>query len=113
MITHVTELTSDNYYESLKSAEIVIVDIKAEWCAPCKALSPIIDQVASEMGSKVLVGKLDADKNEELCKKLEVRNIPTLLYYKNGELKMRTTGMKMKKDILNALNSLMDAETDF
>ena len=93
----------------------MIVDIKAEWCGPCKALSPIIHQVAAEMGEKVLVGMLDADSNEELCKRLEVRNIPTLLYYKNGELKERTTGMKQKKEITGIVNSLLSEkeETNF
>lgn len=106
MITYVTELNSENYDEKIKSSEIVIVDIKAEWCSPCKALSPIIDQVAAELGSKCLVGKLDADQNGDLCQSLEVRNIPTLLFYKNGELKERTVGMKTKRDIMNIVENL-------
>lgn len=112
MITYVTELTSENFDEKIKGSEIVIVDIWAEWCSPCRTLSPIIHQVASELGEKCLVGKLDADKNSDLCKRLEVRNIPTLLYYKNGELRERTTGMKQKKDILNTVNSLLSQNTE-
>ena len=111
MITYVTELNTENYDEKIKSSEIVIVDIWAVWCSPCKALSPIIDQVAAEIGEKVLVGKLNADENTELCKTLEVRNIPTLLFYKNGEIAERTIGMKMKKDILAIVSRLTETQT--
>jgi thioredoxin 1 len=107
----VTELNSENFDDRIKKG-VVIVDIKAEWCSPCKALSPILDQVAGELGEKVLVGKLDADQNGDLCQRLEVRNIPTLLFYKNGELKERTVGMKQKKEILNIVNNLLTQETE-
>lgn len=110
MIAYVTELNSDNFDEKIKSSEIVIVDVKAEWCGPCKALSPIIDQVAAEIGEKCLVGKLDADSNPDICNKLGVTNIPTLLYFKNGDLKERTVGMKTKKDILTTVNNLLTSE---
>ena len=107
----VTELNSENFDDRIKKG-VVIVDIWAPWCGPCKALSPILDQVASELGDKVLVGKLDADQNGDLCQRLEVRNIPTLLFYKNGELKERTVGMKQKKEILNIVNNLLTQETE-
>ncbi len=107
----VTELNSENFDDRIKKG-VVIVDIKAEWCSPCKALSPILDQVAGELGDKVLVGKLDADQNGDLCQRLEVRNIPTLLFYKDGELKERTVGMKQKKEILNIVNNLLTQETE-
>lgn len=115
MITYVTELNSENYDEKIKSSEIVIVDIHAPWCNPCKTLSPIIDQVAAEIGNKCLVGKLNADQNGDLCQRLEIRNIPTLLYYKDGELKERTVGIKSKKDILATVEKLLDynSETTF
>jgi thioredoxin 1 len=107
----VTELNSENFDDRIKKG-VVIVDIKAEWCSPCKALSPILDQVAGELGDKVLVGKLDADQNGDLCQRLEVRNIPTLLFYKDGELKERTVGMKQKKEILNIVNNLLTQEIE-
>jgi thioredoxin 1 len=107
----VTELNSENFDDRIKKG-VVIVDIKAEWCSPCKALSPILDQIAGELGEKVLVGKLDADQNGDLCQRLEVRNIPTLLFYKDGELKERTVGMKQKKEILNIVNNLLTQETE-
>ena len=107
----ITELNSNNFDYTIKNNKIVIVDIKAEWCGPCKALSPILDQVANDLGDKILVGKLDADSNTELCQLLQVKNIPTLLFYKDGEIMERTVGMKMKKEIISIVNRLMDKET--
>lgn len=111
MIAYVTELNNENYNERINSSEIVIVDIKAEWCGPCKALSPILDQVAAEMGERVLIGKLDADLNSDICQELGVRNIPTLLFYKNGEVKEKTVGMKTKKEILGIINNILEETT--
>jgi thioredoxin 1 len=108
MIALVAELNGENFTEMVGSNDIVIVDIWAEWCGPCKALSPILDQVAAEAGSRVLVGKLDADKNSTLCKDLEIRNIPTLLFYKNGEILDKTVGMRSKKEILEIVNRLLE-----
>ena len=106
--TYVTEVTSDNFDEKIKSSEIAIVDIWAEWCGPCKQLSPIIDEVSSELGDKVLVGKMDADANLDFVKELNVRNIPTILYYKNGEVVERTNGLKTKNEILSIVNKLLE-----
>ena len=106
--TYVTEVTSDNFDEKIKSSEIAIIDIWAEWCGPCKQLSPIIDEVSSELGSKALVGKMDADANLDFVKTLNVRNIPTILYYKNGEVVERTNGLKTKNEILSIVNKLLE-----
>ena len=109
MITsYVTEVTSENFDEKIKNSEVAIVDIWATWCGPCKQLSPIIDEVSSELGTKVVVGKMDADANLEFVKTLNVRNIPTILYYKNGEVVERTSGLKTKNEILSIVNKLME-----
>ncbi len=107
-ISYVTEVTSENFDEKIKNSDVAIVDIWATWCGPCKQLSPIIDEVSSELGTKVLVGKMDADANLEFVKTLNVRNIPTILFYKNGEVAERTTGLKTKNEILNIVNKLME-----
>lgn len=107
MITYVTELTSENFNEKINSFPIVIVDVHAAWCGPCKALSPIIDEVGAELGESVLVGKIDADAHLELVKELGVRNIPTILYYKNGEIVDRSIGVKSKSEILSTVQSHM------
>ena len=103
MIVYATELKSENFSESVKSKPVVLVDIWATWCGPCKMLSPIIDEVAGEIGESALVGKLDADANSELIKELGVRNIPTVLIYKDGEIVDRFVGVKSKNEIMNLI----------
>ena len=99
MITYVTELTTQNFSERIANG-VVVVDIWATWCGPCKMLSPIIDEVGAHFGESVLVGKLDADANGDLVKELGIRNIPTVLIYKNGEVVDRFVGVKPKGDII-------------
>jgi thioredoxin 1 len=106
--TYVTEINSENFDQKIKNSSVAIVDIWADWCGPCKQLSPIIDEVSSELGDKVLVGKMDADANLEFVKTLNVRNIPTILYYKNGEVVERTSGLKTKNEILSIVNKLLE-----
>jgi len=103
MIITTQQVTSENFQEKIKSSELSLLDIWADWCNPCKQLGPIIDEVSAETTGKVLVGKMDADQNMDLCKELNVRNIPTILLFKNGEVVERTTGLKSKKDILEMI----------
>lgn len=108
-MSQVLTLNTETFNQTIKNG-IVIVDIKTEWCGPCKTLGPIVEQVASDLKDKgVVVGKLDADDNGNLCQELGITNIPTLLFYKDGELKERTVGMKMKKEILNIVNKLIES----
>ena len=85
MIAYITELNSANF-ESFTKNVLVLVDIKAEWCGPCKVLGPIVDEISNKYQGKLSVGKLDADASSEIVRELGVRNIPTLLLYRNGEL---------------------------
>lgn len=86
MIAYVTILNSENY-KNFTSSGLVLVDIWATWCKPCVFISPIVDEISSEFqGRGLSVGKLDADSNRDIVSELGVRNIPTLLLYKNGEL---------------------------
>jgi thioredoxin 1 len=84
MIAYITELNSGNF-ESFKQNKLSLVDVWAPWCGPCKLISPIIDQVSSDYQGQLSVGKLNADDNKELVKELGIRNIPALLFYKDGE----------------------------
>ena len=82
------EQVSDNSFESdvLQSGETVIVDFWAEWCGPCKTLSPLVDELASEMDGKVQILKMNIDENPETPTKYGVRGIPTLMVFKGGEV---------------------------
>jgi len=95
-----------NFGEILSSANILLVDFSATWCGPCRMLSPTVDEIADELEGKVTVAKCNVDDCEEIAMQFSIRNIPTLLYFKNGELLGRTVGVVSKKDILDKINSL-------
>lgn len=96
-LIHVTEDTFEN--EVINASEPVLVDFSAVWCGPCKMLDPIVKQLAGEWEGKVKVVKIDADQNPNILMQYSVLGIPTLLFFKEGELKERITGY-MPKDKL-------------
>lgn len=109
MITFITELNEENYKPFIERG-LVLVDIKTEWCGPCKVIGPIVDQISSEYNGKLTVGKLDADGARELVQELGIRNIPTLLLYKDGEIVERNTGMVTKEKIEELINNHLDVQ---
>ena len=94
MIAYITELTDDNHDSFIKDNSLSLVDIKTDWCGPCKQLSPILDKLSADLQGKLVVGKLDADKNPVTVENLGVRSIPTLFLYKNGKQVEKLTGMQ-------------------
>lgn len=99
------EATTENFQEEVIDSNLpVLVDFWAEWCQPCKAIAPIVEQIALEKSAVLRVGKLDADKNYDLVTQYGVRGIPTLILFKNGEDVHRITGFKPKDKILNELS---------
>ena len=95
---HVTEDTFKT--EVLDSSEPVLVDFSAVWCQPCKMLDPIVKQLAGEWDGKVKVVKIDADENPNLVMQFGVMGIPTLLFFKGGEIKERITGFMPKEKLV-------------
>lgn len=108
MIAYITELTDDNYKSFVSKEGLVLVDVWASWCNPCKLISPIIDQISNDFYEKVSVGKLDADKNRETLVELNVRNIPTILLYKNGEIIDKSVGMSTREKLVEMINNHLD-----
>ena len=83
----VLKITKENYEtEVLKSDKLVLIDFYADWCGPCKMMSPIIDEIAEEVGDKIKVGKINVDENQELAMEYEVMSIPTIIILQNGEV---------------------------
>lgn len=105
MISYITELTDDNYKEFVSKSRLVLVDVHAVWCGPCRIISPIIDQISNEFHEKLSVGKLEADKNKETLSELSVRNIPTILLYKDGEIIDKSVGSTTKEKLVEMINN--------
>ena len=99
--------TNDNFAEILSSAEPVLVDFWAIWCGPCRALAPTVEAIASEYDGKAVVVKCNVDDCEDIAEKYGIRNIPTLLFFKGGELVDKLVGNVPKADIASKLDSLI------
>lgn len=81
----------------------VLVDFFANWCGPCKMLAPILKEVKNELGDDVKIVKIDVDKNQSLATKYQVRGVPTMLLFKNGNQVWRQSGVLQKNDIINVI----------
>jgi len=102
------ELTDKNFEENvLKSDKPVLVDFWAEWCGPCRIVGPIVDELATEYDGKALVGKVDVDNNPEVATKFGIRNIPTILFFKDGEVVDKQVGAAPKTTLASKIDSLL------
>ena len=91
--------------EVLQSSEPVLVDFFAEWCGPCKAMAPALEQVASELAGKIKVAKLDVDQNPDVTQKYRIQAMPTLMIFKNGEIAAQRVGaLVQKKQLTDWIN---------
>ncbi|MEY2479599.1 MAG: thioredoxin 1 [Verrucomicrobiota bacterium] len=92
--------------EVTQSDQPVLVDFWAEWCGPCKMIAPILDEIAKEKAGTVKVAKVNVDENQSLSFKFNIRAIPTMLFFKNGQVRDQVTGMTSKKDLIGRLEAL-------
>ena len=102
------EITDANFEETvLKSNKPVMVDFWAAWCGPCRMVGPIIDELSEVYEGKAIIGKVDIDSNQQYAAQFGVRNIPTVLIFKDGELVDRKVGVSSKNDYAKALDKLI------
>ena len=100
-------ITNTNFSEILASDKPVLVDFWATWCGPCRMLGPTIDEIAEEYEGRVVVAKCNVDDAEDIAAECGIRNIPTLIYFKDGKVVDRSVGVVPKSDIENKLNALL------
>ena len=103
MSNNTVEITDDNFEKLvLKSEKLVIVDFWAEWCGPCKAITPILDEISNEFGDKVL-------KVKEVPVKYGIRSIPTLLFFNNGEITRQEVGLQSKQTLVDNITQIVES----
>jgi thioredoxin 1 len=100
-------LTDANFSETLNAGKPVVVDFWAEWCGPCRAVAPVIEELAHEYEGRVVIGKMDVDANPDVPAKYSIRNIPTLLFFKNGELVDKHVGVANKSVLTAKIDALL------
>lgn len=101
------EVTDSNIQQLLASAQPVVIDFWAPWCGPCKMMLPIVDELAKQYDEKVIIGKLNVDENPDTCEQYGIMNIPTMLFFKNGELVNRHVGACRKPDLEKIIDAMM------
>ena len=101
-------ITDQNFdTEVLNSKKTTIVDFWAEWCGPCKAIAPILDEICDQFGDKVVIGKVNVDEVKQTPVKYGIRSIPTLLFFSNGEIVKQEVGLQSEQTLIDNVNQII------
>ena len=95
-----------NFEKIINDSRPVVVDFHALWCAPCRMQAPVLEEIASEMGNRIKVIKIDVDKNPELANRFSIRGVPTLMIFQQGKIKYKQAGLHSKSQIMNIVSNL-------
>lgn len=101
------EFTDQTALEAIESGNPVVIDFWATWCGPCIKLGPIVEELAEKYAGQVTIGKLNIDDNDEVASTFRVRNIPTVLFFKDGEIKERSVGLVKLADLENKIAAIL------
>ncbi|HNE28884.1 MAG TPA: thioredoxin [Saprospiraceae bacterium] len=96
------------FAELMKSDRPVLIDFYADWCAPCRAMKPVLDDVKARLGENVNIYKIDVDKNQALAARFNIRSIPTLMIFNKGNAVWRKSGMASSAELVNAISSFSE-----
>lgn len=99
--------TDQTAREAIASGKPVVIDFWATWCGPCLKLGPIVEELAEKFEGQVIVGKLNIDENDEIATEFRVRNIPTVLFFKDGEMKERSVGLVKLADLESKIAAIL------
>lgn len=104
-MNEILNLNQSNFSTTINNQEkLVLIDFWAEWCAPCKMLAPILEEISEDLKEKILIGKVNLDENQDLAAEFSIKSIPTLLLFGNGKLMDTKVGLMSKVDLLNWIN---------
>ena len=101
------EVTDANFEELVNAGKPMVLDFWAEWCGPCRMVSPIIDELATEYEGKVTIGKMDVDNNNDVVAQFGIRNIPTVLFFKGGKIVDKQVGAAQKSAFVAKIDALL------
>ena len=101
------QVTDANFEELVNAGKPMVLDFWAEWCGPCRMVSPIIDELATEYEGKVTIGKMDVDNNNDVVAQFGIRNIPTVLFFKDGKLVDKQVGAAQKSAFVAKIDALL------
>lgn len=110
MSAKVIELNQENFDGFLSDNDVIVVDFWANWCGPCKMLSPVIEELANDYEGKVVFGKVNVDDNPELSEKFEIMSIPAVYIYKAGKVSQKIIGFRQKTQISSIIDEVLKAE---
>lgn len=107
MAGHVVELTDETFESTVNSDQPVLVDFWAPWCGPCKMLGPVIEEISNEYADKAVIAKVNTDEHRQAAMEFGISAIPTIILFKNGQVKRKWVGLTGKKDITQAIDELL------